>query len=415
MSRLEFAPGIDEVKITDVQKGLGGFTPKPEKAVSFAALKEALKKAGYKLNSADLIVTGALEREGDNWWLVADASKQRFLLLGEHQALAEGARVEVQGGWETQGEKEAAREVIRLRTVEKVAAVRRPLAENVEVAVIEGGAPMTPIRTTSPGLTVYKGGAVVPRPLFTQQHLGSLKIDRHAVRLTLTYTPTPTLQLEAEIPYQKSSFRDGTRQGSGHGWGNVILWGKYRFFRTLEPWGDRQAAVRFGLELPTGKKDAPTEAALPLPEFVRRQLTPIAGGLSAHLDASYSQARGRLVYGGSVEAIIRSERSGFHLGQEVRANTDLEYVLLPLKYRSPTTELFLIFETTYVHRTNGRAGGRVVSDTSSNGYYVAPALQYVPTARFLIEASYQVPVIERMGPQVLRTDRNILFGIRYLY
>jgi hypothetical protein len=195
----------------------------------------------------------------------------------------------------------------------------------------------------------------------------------------------------------------------------VILWGKYRFFRTLEPWGDRQAAVRFGLELPTGKKDAPTEAALPLPEFVRRQLTPIAGGLSAHLDASYSQARGRLVYGGSVEAIIRSERSGFHLGQEVRANTDLEYVLLPLKYRSPTTELFLIFETTYVHRTNGRAGGRVVSDTSSNGYYVAPALQYVPTARFLIEASYQVPVIERMGPQVLRTDRNILFGIRYLY
>jgi hypothetical protein len=415
VSRLEFAPGIDEVKITDVQKGLGGFTPKPEKAVSFAALKEALKKAGYKLGSADIIVTGVLEREGDKWWLVADSSKQRFLLLGEHQALASGARVEVQGSWETQGEKDAAREVIRLRTAEKVAARRRPFAENVEVAVIEGGVPMTPIRTTSPGLTVYKGGAVVPRYLFTQQHLGSLKIDRHAVRLTLTYTPTPTLQLEAEIPCQKSSFRDGTREGSGHGWGNVILWGKYRFFRTLETWGDQQAAVRFGLELPTGKKDAPTEAALPLPEFVRQQLTPISGGLSSHVDASYSQARGRFVYGASVEGIARSERSGFRLGHELRVNTDLEYVLLPLKYQSPTNELFLIFETTYVHRTNGRASGRVVSDTGSNGFYVAPALQYVPTARFLIEVSYQVPVIERVGPQVLRTDRNILIGIRYLY
>jgi hypothetical protein len=173
--------------------------------------------------------------------------------------------------------------------------------------------------------------------------------------------------------------------------------------------------VRFGLELPTGEKDAPTEAALPLPEFVRQQLTPISGGLSSHVDASYSQARGRFVYGASVEGIARSERSGFRLGHELRVNTDLEYVLLPRIYQNPTNELFLIFETTYVHRTNGRAGGRVVSDTGLNGFYLAPALQYVPTARFLIEVSYQVPVIERLGPQVLRTDRNILIGIRYLY
>jgi hypothetical protein len=415
VSRLEFAPKIDDIKITDVQNGLGGFTPKPEKAVSFAVLRDAIKKAGYKLGSAEIISAGELEREGDQWFLVADVSKQRFLLLGDHPALAPGARVEVQGGWETQGEKEAAREMIRLRAVEKVAAMQRPFTGTAEIAVVEDAVPMTPIRTTSPGLTVYKGGAVVPRYLFTRQHLGSLKIDRHAVRLTFTYTPTPTLQLEAEVPYQKSSFREGAREGSGHGWGNVIFWGKYRFFRTLETWGDRQAGVRFGLELPTGSDDAPAEAALPLPEFVRQQLTPISGGLSTHVDASYSQARGRFVYGASVEAIARSERDGFRLGHELRVNTDLEYVLLPLKYRSPTNELFLIFETTYVHRTNGRVGGRAVSDTSSNGFYVAPALQYVPTARFLVEVSYQVPVIERAGPQVLRTDKNILFGIRYLY
>lgn len=117
---------------------------------------------------------------------------------------------------------------------------------------------------------------------------------------------------------------------------NVILWGKYRFFRTLETWGDRQAGARFGMELPTGSNDAPAEAALPFPEFVRQQLTPISGGLSTHVDASYSQARGRFVYGANAEAIARSERSGFRLGHELRVNTDFEYVLLPLKYRSPT-------------------------------------------------------------------------------
>lgn len=415
MSRLEFAPKIDEIKITDAPNGLGNFTPKPEKAISFVVLRDAIKKSGYKLSSAEVIVAGELEREEDRWFLVAGVSRQRFLLLGDHPALAPGARVEIQGGWETKGDKEAARETIRLRAVEKMAAMGRPLAETAEIAVIEDAAPMTPIRATSPGLTVYKGGAVAPRYLFTRQHLGSLKIDRQAVRFTFTYTPTPTLQLEAEVPYQKGSFRDGTREGSGHGLGNVILWGKYRFFRTLETWGDRQAGVRFGLELPTGNNDAPAEAALPLPEFVRQQLTPISGGLSTHVDASYSQARGRFVYGASAEAIARSERSGFRLGHELRINTDLEYVLLPLKYRSPTNELFLIFETTYVHRANGRVGGREVSDTGLNGFYIAPALQYVPTARFLVEVSYQVPVIERAGPEVLRTDKNILFGIRYLY
>jgi hypothetical protein len=415
VSRLPFAPGIDEVKITDVQKGLGEFRPKPEKPVSLAALKDALKKAGYTLASAEVTAVGALEREGDKWLLVADSSKQRFLLERNGETFTPGDHVEVAGEWKTAGEKEAASEVIRLRAAQKVAAARSPATENVEVAVIEGGAPVTPIRTTSPGLTVYRGGAVVPRYLFTRQHLGSLKIDRHAIRLAFSYTPTPALQLEADIPYQWSSFSDGTREGSGQGWGNVTLWAKYRFFRALETWGDRQAAMRFGLELPTGQKDAPTAEQLPLPAFVRQQLTPISGGLAAHVDTSFSQARGRFVYGANIEAILRSERDGFRLGHELRVNTDLEYVLLPLKYRSPTNELFLIFETTYVHRGRGRVGSRTVVDSGLDGFYVAPALQYVPGARFLVEASFQVPVVERAGPQVLRTDRSFLFGVRYLY
>ncbi len=275
--------------------------------------------------------------------------------------------------------------------------------------------PLTPIRTTSPGLTVYKGGAITPRFSYTRQHLGGLKVNREALRLNLSYTPTPTLQLEAEVPYSRTSFNDGTHSGSGQGFGNVTLWGKYRFFRTLETWGDRQAAARFGLELPTGKKDGPAEAKLPMPAFVRQQLTPIAGGLSAHVDATYSQAKRRFVYGANIEGILRSERAGFRLGNEVRANTDLEYVLLPLKYRSPTHELFLIFETTYVHRGDGRVGSAVIPDSSSSEFYLAPALQYTASQHFLIEASLQFPVLFNAGPLVLRTDRNLLVGFRYLY
>jgi hypothetical protein len=84
------------------------------------------------------------------------------------------------------------------------------------------------MRSTSPGLTDCKEGAVISRYFYTCQHLGNLKVDRQAVRVEISYTPLPTLQLEAEIPYQGTSFEDGS------GFGNITLWGKYRFYRILE-------------------------------------------------------------------------------------------------------------------------------------------------------------------------------------
>ena len=43
VSRLDFAPKIDYIKITDIKRGLGDFTPKADKAVSFAILKEVVR------------------------------------------------------------------------------------------------------------------------------------------------------------------------------------------------------------------------------------------------------------------------------------------------------------------------------------------------------------------------------------
>ena len=83
MSRLDFAPKIDDIKVTDIKRGLGVFTPKPDKAASFAALKATLKKAGYTLDSAEITVVGTLAREGAGWWIEVEPSKQRFAIEGE--------------------------------------------------------------------------------------------------------------------------------------------------------------------------------------------------------------------------------------------------------------------------------------------------------------------------------------------
>jgi hypothetical protein len=193
------------------------------------------------------------------------------------------------------------------------------------------------------------------------------------------------------------------------------LRGKYRFYRKVEAWGDRQAAAQLGLELPTGRNRAPGEAQLDASPFVRQQLSPLSGGLAAHFDAAYSRARGRVILGGNVEGVLRTERAGFRTGHELRFNTDLEYVLLPRKYRRPTKELFTILETNFVARGLGRVGGAEVDGSGVTEFYLAPALQYVASERFVVEASVQVPVARAAGAQALRTSLNTLVGARYLF
>ena len=432
MSRLDYAPKLKEIELTDIKKGLGEFTPKPDKPVSFAALKATLKSAGYVLDTADISVAGTLSKEGDVWLVIVKESGQKFVLDGPITGTEPGSPIELTGAWKTVGQGANAREVIT--PAEKSRAYRTRMisdsyfaqivpakftsneAEPAEIDPIpEPAKPLAPIRVTSPGLTVYKGGAITPRLYLIRQHLGSLKVNRQLVNVSLSYTPLPKLQLEAEVPISRTSFHDPSQSGSGTGLGNIATWAKYRFFRQVKTYGDRQAAARFGLELPTGKKDAPSQNEINVPAFVRQQLTPISGGLAPHFDLAYSQAGGRIIFGGNAEAIFRTERDGFRMGHEQRLNTDLEYVLLPREYQKPGGELFLILETTFVHRGTGRLNSIAVAGSTATEYYLAPGLQYAARPRFVVETSVQFPVVRNTGPLVLRTDLNVLLGVKYLF
>ena len=435
VSRLDYAPKLKEVEVTDIKKGLGVFTPKPDKPVSFAALKETLKKAGYTLDAADITVAGVLAKDETGWSIVVQLSGQHFVLQGPNvDQVTAGANpgdgIELTGDWKTIGTRQDAHEAISPQL--KPAASRRgngqvtfgrftnagyfraPTEEVADLPTVDHAKTLAPIRVTSPGLTVYKGGAVTPRLYLIKQHLGNLEVTRQMVDVSVSYTPSPRLQLEIEVPFSRTAFDNENSSGSGFGLGNITAWAKYRFFRTVKTYGDRQAALRVGMELPTGKKTAPSQAEINEPAFVRQQLTPINGGLAPHFDLAFSQAGGRFIFGGNAEVIFRAERDGFRMGHEQRLSTDLEYVL-PKDERKPGGEVFLILETTFVHRGRGRLSGQAVDGSRSTEYYLAPGLQYAARPQFVVEGSYQFPVVRNTGPVVLRTDRNILLGVRYLF
>jgi len=427
VSRLDYAPKLKEIEVTDFQKGLGVFTPKPNKPVSFAALKETLKKAGYTLDAADLTLTGTLAKDDAGWAIVVKSSGQRFVLQGPNvdQALAgkkAGDGLEMTGDWKTVGAAAAAREVV-FPLAPKAVSTRNssPIFAKVSFAYEAASGtpsetllPSAPIRVTSPGLTVYKGGALTPRLYLVKQHLGALEVNRQMLDVSLSYTPSPRVQLELEVPFARTAYDDNRTSGSGFGVGNVTGWAKYRFFRKVKTYGDRQAAFRIGMELPTGAKSAPSQAQINVPAFVRQQLTPISGGFSPHFDLAFSQAGGRVIFGGNAEVIFRTERDGFRMGHEQRLSSDLEFVI-PRDPHKPGGELFLILETTFVHRSTGRLNSAIVDGSRSTEYYLAPGLQYAALPRFVVEGSFQFPVARNTGPVVLRTDRNILLGVKYLF
>ena len=414
MSRLGYAPKRKDIQITDIKAGTGVFVPKSDKPVSFIELKSELKKAGYVLAQAGIKLRGKLLREEEKWYVVTPT--QRFLVANSRATFFEdavaGELVEVGADW-IDPEKESS-ELIHVTGSKKLKSLASFQLKLMTLAFTGDSdvEPTAPIRVTSPGLTVYKGGAFVPRVFFIKQHLGDLEVRRQVLDLSVSYTPSPRVQLELDAPVSRTSFDDGLTEGSRTGLANMTLWTKYRFFRKVKTYGDRQASVRFGLELPTGSKDAP---ALNAPAFVRQQLTPISGGLSPHFNISFSQAGGRFIVGGDAEAVVRSERDGFRMGHEVRVSTDSEYVLLPRKYDAPGNELFLILETTFVHRSNGKLNGSTVTGSKTTEYYLAPGLQYAAAPQLVFEGSFQFPVIRNTGPLVLRNDQNILLGIRYLF
>ena len=434
MSRLDFAPKIDDIKVTDIQHGLGNFTPKRGTVVSFARLKEALKKAGYTLGSAEIVVVGILTKDETGWSITTPA--QRFVLDGANIAEVlkgspENARIEITGAWTT-GEKAG-------KPIEVITPTKSRMLASSYYRAVEGFGPMgwvstephapnntsvgkalfAPIRTTSPGLTVYKGGAFMPRFSYTKQHLGNLSVDRYDVILSGSYTPTPRLLVEAELPIDhiSTNVRGFTTppDAEQNRVGNLTLWSKYRFYRKVGEWGDKQAAFRFGVELPTGQTTTPAVADPRLNPFVRQQLSAINNGVAAHTELTYSHAKGRVIYGADLAGVIRGQRDGYRLGHEARVNTDLEYVLLPRVYKEPGHELFVLLESSLVHRGQGRLNGLPVAGSNQTVFYLEPGLQYTLSPRVVLEASYQIPVARTISPVALRTDRNLLVGIRLLY
>lgn len=273
-----------------------------------------------------------------------------------------------------------------------------------------------PLRTPTPGTGVYHGVGMNGRfTLGEERSDGGAELADFTAAIDVRYTPATSWSFAVIVPrvQRTAKGRDG-RETRLAGLGDVKLSGKYRFYRRLGRWRDRQAAVGFGVELPTGARHAiPADAALPL--ALREAVQPGSDSTDFFADLSYQQARGRYVQAASVGYRRNGEGGGYRFGDEARLDLDAEAIVLPRKYEVPGHEVFALLEASVVHRQADELRGVRVRGTGRTELLLAPGLEYVATEQLALGVSAAVPVVSHVDDTGLASRWQLLVEARYAF
>ncbi|MEE9170996.1 MAG: hypothetical protein V3U73_14650, partial [bacterium] len=118
-----------------------------------------------------------------------------------------------------------------------------------------------------------------------------------------------------------------------------------------------------------------------------------------------------------VEAIynINTSNDQVDFGNSFSYNFAFGYRLLPARYEiypSPQLNGFLEINGTTVAKN--RISGEELSNSGGTTIFLSPGLQFVGGRRWLIEASFQYPVLNRPNGLQLATDWTLSIGTRIL-
>jgi hypothetical protein len=283
-----------------------------------------------------------------------------------------------------------------------------------------------PLRTESPGTGVYQGFSILETVTVGEERASGdgggaggagQDLRETIVSTELRYTPATSWSFALLVPRVERSARvAGLGTATLSGLGDVAVTGKYRFFRQLSRWGDRQAAVEFGVKLPTGESRAPLRLdTLGFPLSLRRTLEPGSGSTDAFLDFSYQQAHGRFVQAAAAGYRANGEDGGYRFGDEAHLRLDAEAIVLPRDYDTPGHEVFALLETSLEHRAADTYLGTPLAGTRRTELLLAPGLEYVATEQLALGLSVAFPVASKVDPEGRKSRFNALLEARYAF
>lgn len=235
-----------------------------------------------------------------------------------------------------------------------------------------------------------------------------------AVSLIFPYAITQgRLVIGGAIPYLDKELDikgpGGTTHFSERGLGDLHLFAEYAFFIRDEKEKTTRSIAIGGIDLPTGSHGNPG-----LPPGLWNG----SGAENYFIGTAFSYIPARWGFYTDLIYRITSEGTGFEFGDTLRYDVALGYRLWPAIYEtypSPQINLFLEFNGLWEQKSRDfSSDGNKIHDSGGNRIFISPGIQYIPGRAFLIEASVQLPLVENLNGDQLKTDFQANFGLRWL-
>ena len=240
--------------------------------------------------------------------------------------------------------------------------------------------------------------------VFSQVFAVPVRIDGNTV-LTVA-APMVRKELSLNTP-------DGSRDKlSNSGIGDMAVTLKRRFYQNDSLEGGIQAAFIAGVKLPTGAhEDRDSEGNL-LPSGLQLG----SGSVDVPLGVVFTAFRNRIGFTSDFIYRVNNEADGFRFGDSTNIDLALGYRLFPGTYSSLHDKVLNVYlELNTVVSQRASLNGQELLDSGGTVAFLSPGVQAVITPRFLVEAAFQIPVLQNLNGTQLAFSSTANFGIRVLF
>jgi len=212
------------------------------------------------------------------------------------------------------------------------------------------------------------------------------------------------LQIGLILPYVNIDLDKTTGDVSNSGIGDIKLSAKYLVYQLDQKNKTIRVASKAGVKLPTSDTgDEDTQPALGTGStdyFISTVAGWIEKRVGVYIEGIYN---------------VNTSRDSLDFGNSFSYNLALGYRLLPAVYEtypSPQINGYLELNGTTVAKSE--VNGAKDDNSGGTTLFLSPGLQYIGGRRWLVETSYQYPIINEPNGTQLATDWTISFGIRVL-
>ncbi|NIR47926.1 transporter, partial [candidate division KSB1 bacterium] len=208
-------------------------------------------------------------------------------------------------------------------------------------------------------------------------------------------------QVAVIAPFLNVNFDSRNQNFSSFGIGDMRLFAKYLVYQFDRKNETIRVASKAGIKLPTGnEKESPPLGTGSTDYFFTTVAAWIKKRIGIYLEGIYN---------------LNTSKGRVDFGNSVAYNLAFGYRLLPAIYETyPSPQLNAFLEINGTTTDTNSISGQEVKDLGGTIIFLSPGIQYVGGRRWLLEASVQIPVVNKPNGTRLATDWTASFGTRIL-